>query len=222
MHHLKDFTRRLAQACDESPNIPPHGHGRQVHIAKKLKVSQEAVRKWFVGEARPKVQLMRQLAALLEVDEAWLSLGIKPELDRKEKRAHSARSDGAVYMLFGLFSMAGGACAFPSQNDPRSEYIDFYAILNGVQFPIHVSVGRESSKGVHEFVVPKEYDDVRCVGVVPLGNTRFHLVDLQKTLVDRHKQRKSGSFAVTIHRVGSDYTTGADKWPRLESMGDLS
>lgn len=219
---VNDFSKRLAQACDESPNIPPYGHGRQVHIAKKLKISQEAVRKWFMGEARPKVAKMRQLAALLEQDEAWLSLGIKPELDRKEKRAHSTRSDGAVYMLFGLFSMAGGACAFPAPDDPRSEYIDFYAILNGVQFPIHAAVGRETSKNVYEFVVPKEYSNVRCVGVVPLTNTRFHLVDLQKPLVDQHKQRKAGAFAVQVHRTGSDYTTGADKWPRLESMGDLS
>lgn len=219
---MSDFRTRLLQACDEAPNIPPYGHGRQVYIAKKLKVSQEAVRKWFTGEARPKVTKMRQLAALLEQDEAWLALGIKPELDRKEKRAHSDRSDGAVYMLFGLFVMAGGACAFPSESDPRAAYVDFYAILNGVQFPIHVSIGRETSKNVHEFVLPKEYDQVRCVGVVPLSNTRFHLVDLQKSLIDQHRQRKAGAFAVNMHRTGSDYTTGADKWPRLEQMGDLS
>jgi transcriptional regulator with XRE-family HTH domain len=219
---LQDFEKRLAQACDESPNIPPYGHGRQVYIANKLKVSQEAVRKWFTGESRPKVQKMRQLATLLEQDEAWLSLGIKPEMDRREKRAHGRRSDGAVYMLFGLFSMAGGACAFPSEEDPRSDYIDFYAILNGVQFPIHAAVGRETSKNVYEFVVPREYGQVRSVGVVPLTNTRFHLIDLQKALVDRHRQKKAGAFAIHLNRIGSDYMTGADKWPRLESLGDIS
>ena len=47
---VMDFAKRLTQACDESPIVPEHGRGRQVYLAKKLKVTQEAVRKWLVGE----------------------------------------------------------------------------------------------------------------------------------------------------------------------------
>jgi hypothetical protein len=54
MGRPEDFYRRLKKICDESAMIPPYGHGRQVHIATKLKVSQEAVRKWFTGDARPR------------------------------------------------------------------------------------------------------------------------------------------------------------------------
>lgn len=70
----KDFAQRLARACDDSQIIPPYGKGRQVYIAKRLKVTQEAVRRWFSADSRPRVQIMSKLAALLEVDEAWLSL----------------------------------------------------------------------------------------------------------------------------------------------------
>lgn len=219
VHAMADeFSRRLSQACDDNPLIPAYGQGRQAHIAKRLKVTQEAVRKWFSGESRPKPKKMSQLATLLESDEAWLSLGIKPEIDRKQKRAHGEQNEGAVFFLFGLCTMAGATCAFPA----NPSHIDFYAIYKGVQYPMHVSVGRETSKGVYEFYLPKEYNETRCIGVVPLGHTRFHFIHLQQKLIDAHKQKKAGGYAVTLNRKGSEYHTGADQWPKFETMGDLS
>ena len=58
----QSFAQRLKQACDNHDLIPPYGHGRQAHIATRLKISQEAVRKWFVGEAVPKRDKIRALA----------------------------------------------------------------------------------------------------------------------------------------------------------------
>lgn len=48
------FSKRLTQACDDNPLIPDYDHGRQVTIANKLEVSQEAVRKWFTGDSVPR------------------------------------------------------------------------------------------------------------------------------------------------------------------------
>ncbi|MES3001348.1 MAG: helix-turn-helix transcriptional regulator [Pseudomonadota bacterium] len=202
--------------------IPPYGLGRQAFIAKRLKVTQEAVRKWFSGASRPKPAIMQKLAHLLEADEAWLALGVKPEIDRKEKRSLGTQTEGAVFFLFGLATMAGATAAFASKDDPRSAYIDFYFIMNGVQYPVHVCVGREISKNVYEFIVPKEYPEVRCVGVVPMSHTRFHLLHLTPKGIEAHKQKKAGAWALTVSRKGTEYATGADPWPRIESFGELA
>jgi len=216
-----EFKDRFKQACDDSSLVPGYGQGRQSFIAGRLKIRQEAVRKWFAGEARPKPDKMRALANLLEVDEAWLSLGITPEVDRKDKRAHGVKTDGAVHLLYGMFTMSGGMCAFPSENDPRRDAVDFYAIRGGVQYAIHVAVARETSKNVYEFFIPHQYQDVRLVGIIPVAAMRYHLVDLKSGLVDRHKQKKAGQFAIIMHRKGNEYATGADTWPRLNEMGEL-
>lgn len=220
----KTFPQRLSQACDNlAPIIPPYGQGRQVYIANHLKVSQEAVRKWFTGETRPRVAIMHNLAALLQVDEAWLSLGIEPELDRREKRAHGERTEGAVYVLFGLLTMLGGHCAFPGPSDVRAEYVDLYTILQGAQTAVHVSVGREMANGVYQFTVPHQYHEVKTIGVVYQGGARISLLDLSRQLIDAHRKPKSGAFTVTVKRhTNGGYFTDRDEWPRLRDIGEIA
>lgn len=128
----KDFAKRLNQACDAHPHIPPYGQGRQTWIKERLDVSAEAVRKWMYGESRPRPDKMKMLARLLEADEAWLSHGIKPDLGPKERKARNAAAEGAVNVAVGLVQMNGGNVAFPSDKDPRREFVDFYAILRGL------------------------------------------------------------------------------------------
>lgn len=217
----EDFHRRLKQVCDDSPIVPPYGHGRQVYIATKLKVTQEAVRKWFTNDARPRTSKMKELAKLLEVDEAWLSLGISPEMTVKEQRQHSQKVDGATYLLFGMFTLAGGHCAFPGEKDPRKDYVDFYTIIRGAQMAIHVCAGREVSKDTYEFILPREYGDVRCIGVVGHPNLKFNIIDLDHRLIEAHKVRKAGGYSLMIGYNGGDYAQGRDKWPRIKHLGDL-
>lgn len=219
---MKTFHQRLKAACDQQQQIvPEYGYGRQVFFARKLKVTQEAVRKWFTGEARPRPDKMKRLSVLLEVDEAWLALGVEPEVDRREKRRIGDKTDGAIYLLYGMFMLAGGHCAFPSDADPRREFVDFYAIIRAMQMAVHVSVGRETTKGVYEFILPQQYAEVRCLGVVHLGGMKFHTLDLTHDLIDKHKQRKAGGYSLNIHRRDNDYHTGADTWPRVTHPGDL-
>lgn len=57
----KAFVGRLKQSCDESKHIPLPGHGRQQFIVDRLKVTPEAVSKWFNGVSMPRPDKMEAL-----------------------------------------------------------------------------------------------------------------------------------------------------------------
>jgi transcriptional regulator with XRE-family HTH domain len=215
-----EFSRRLTQAANESRKVPPLNHGRAVFIAKECGVSQEAVRKWFSGESTPKNDKLKELAELLEVDEAWLAFGKKPELDRKELRQHATATDGGVYLLYGMAQLAGASAAFPAKK-VESQPADLYVIYNGAQYPLYVSVGIEGDQGVYTFLLPKEHAEVTCVGVVRLSHVRYQLIRLDPELVAKHQTKKSGALSIEVTRKGSEYTTGRDVWHRIDSFGDL-
>lgn len=217
----KAFATRLRQACDDSQSIPEYGKGRQVVISKRLKVSQEAVRKWFEGESMPRPPKMKALASFLDVDESWLALGITPEMDRNERRRLARFSSGAVCMTAGLIMMEGGNVAGPSDTDPRRGYVDFYAIMRGTQLALHVCSARETSNGHFEFIVPREYNDVRCIGFVPTGVGKFQLIDMPTKLIDEHKQHKAGDYVIAVSQVGTSYHSGSDEWPKFRAFGEI-
>lgn len=216
-----EFKERFKQACDDSTIIPEYGKGRQVAIAKRLGVTQEAVRKWFTGESVPKSDKMRELAEYLEVDQGWLALGIEPEMGRDEKRKAGRMVSGSVLMVAGLIMMEGGNVAWPGDRDPRSQYVHMYAIMRGMQIALHVSTANETSNGNYELPIPHEYHDVRCVGFVASGAGKFHLIDIPTALIEEHKTRKSGNYAIVVNRVGNDYFAGADKVARFKVLGEI-
>lgn len=216
----KAFAQRLNLACDGHPEIPPYGSGRQTWIKEKMDVSHEAVRKWFTGEARPRPAMMRRLKALLEVDEAWLSLGIAPEMQPKERKARNAIAEGAVNVFTGMIQINGGNVAFPDEKDPRSEYVDLYTIIRGSQFAIHVALGQRMSENVYRFSVPREYDQCTVVGAIQAFPMRMHFIAMSNDMIDRHKVRKGGYFEITVNHTGSTYTTGSDTWHRITSLTD--
>lgn len=213
------FSQRLTQACDDNPNIPPYGQGRQVVVANALEVSQEAVRKWFVGLSMPKPKKMQSLAAFLDVDAAWLALGVKPELSRDAKRLAGKVVEGSVMFVAGTIQLAGGSCAFPDPTDPRAGYVDIYAIIKGHKLDIHVTTGKEVSPGTLEFIIPREYADVRCVGFALKNSPLFDLIDMPYQLVDQHKVRRSGDFVITVQRDNDQYMTGRDTWSLFSPIG---
>lgn len=215
----KEFVRRLNQACDESPSVPDRGKGRQSHIANKMKVAPEAVSKWFNGVSMPRPDKMRSLAHLLDVEHSWLALGLEPELDRRARVIYVKRSDGAVHLVWGMISLAGGHCGEPVESDPRREYVDFYATIQGVVNPVHVTLAQAIDSDRFEVVIPKEYAEVRVIAVIPLGPTRYDFIFMSNDLIDKHKTRKAGNYLVTIRRQGRDgYATGRDQWRRIRSF----
>lgn len=218
----KAFVRRLTQACDESKIIPPHGQGRQRMIAERVDVAQETVSKWFKAVAMPQPDPMQKLADLLEIDHSWLALGVQPEITPRERRVQGRQSDGAVHLAWGMLALEGAHCGAPAANDPRAEYVDFYATLRGSVYPIHVTLAREVSRDQFEIVLPREHNATRCLAVMPAGVGKYHFLDLVESLIKEHSKRKGAIALLTISRIDANkYQTGKDQWPRIKSFGEL-
>lgn len=223
MEFRKAFVGRLVQSCEESKYVPPPHKGRQQYIAEKLGVAPEAVSKWFKAVSMPRPDKIERLAELLQVDQSWLTFGISPEMDRVERKAHAKEADGAVHLVLGMIMLAGGHCGMPSARDPRATYVDFYVTMRGSVYPIHVALARELSRDHFELLLPREYQDVRSIGVVPAGAGKYHFIDMPLVMLEEHKARKAGGIAIGISRVDSArYITGADTWPRIKSFTELA
>lgn len=144
-----DFARRMQQACDGNPNVPPVNYGRLGWFSSEIEkrfgkqVTIETVRKWFAGETIPRPQMMGYLAAVLEVDHAWLAVGKATEMTEKQQRVRNAVADGAVNLIAGMIQICGGYPAFPTENDRRAKEskIDLYAVIKGAQYAFHVAMG---------------------------------------------------------------------------------
>jgi hypothetical protein len=214
----KAFAQRLNSACDGHPHIPAYGQGRQTWVKEKLDVSHEAVRKWFTGESRPRPDKMKILAMNLEVDEAWLALGITPDQTPREKKARDATAEGAVNVVTGLLQMNGATCAFPAEQDPASGYVNVYAIMRGVQLAIHVSLAKKLGDNQWKFIIPKEYEQCRVLGAIHVRPNRLHLVSMDHDMIDRYRVRKGGFFEIVASYHDNHYWSGGDKWPRIESF----
>lgn len=220
-HATSTFAQRLKQACDDSKIIPEYGKGRQVAIANRLGVTQEAVRKWFVGEAVPRPNKMRELAEYLEIDEPWLALGIKPELDRHEKRRNLITLNGAVHLVAGMIMLEGGMVAFPRNDDPRGGYVDLYAIMRGAQMAVHVSHARLISEGRYEVQIPREFEDVKCIGLMNGTPGKFNFLNLTRPIIEAHKIRKSGDYVLSINVVEGKFYCGANQVTKFKTFGEL-
>lgn len=221
MSEIEKFKTRLIKACDDSPHIPEYGKGRQLVIADHLGISQEAVRKYFAGLSMPKKDKMGKLAEFLGVDQAWLALGIKPEMDTRAKKFAGRATEGAVMVVAGAIQLAGGNCALPTEDDPKRGYIDIYAIIRGVKTDIYVSRAREIADSTFELIVPREFAQVKCLGFFDARGRLFDLVDLTTDLIERHKVRRAGDYTLTIRREGSQYLTDSDEWPRLKTNSGI-
>lgn len=214
----KGFAQRMKVACDQNPHIPEYGMGRQTWVKEKMDVSHEAVRKWFLGQARPRPDKLTQLARVLECDEAWLALGKKGDLDPREKRARSLNIEGAVNCVLGLLQLNGANCAFPGETDPQAGYVDIYAITRGLQLAIHVSLGKEGPPSQYVFTIPKEYENCKVVGVVHARANRVHLLNMDHDMLLKYAQRKGGFLEVTVQYHDGAYWSGGDKWKKIESF----
>lgn len=217
----RDFAQRLNAACDDLGTVPPHGQGRQVFFARKLKVSQEAVRKWFSGEARPRIRLLVELARILNVDPAWLSYGVDPIVNASEKRVLTKKAEGVVYLALGMSMLSGGSCARPGEDDPRKDFVDYYMISDGDQIAVHVALARPTEPGELEFALPREYEQVRNLGIVFAGSTKIHMLNLRRDVIDRHKEKRAGGWVLRVIQKASAYFAGKDEIERISGVGEL-
>lgn len=217
---LKDkaFAQRLNTACDQNPHVPAYGQGRQTWVKEQMGVTHEAVRKWFLGESRPRPDKMKHLAAVLECDEAFLALGIKGGMDPREKRIRTINLEGAVNVVTGLLQLNGANCAFPGCNDANAGYVDIYAITRGVQLSIHVALGDEGPPGQFKFTIPKEFDQCKVIGLVHARPNRVHMLSMDHENLRKYARRKGGYLEVIVNFHDGFYWSGQDKWRKIESF----
>lgn len=225
----RPFALRLQKACDQNSHVPAYNHGRQAWVRQQLdqrfgtSVSNETVSKWFTGVARPRPDKIRLLAKLLDVDEAWLALGVEPELDPRERKIRNAMADGAVNVVAGFIQMTGGHPAFPEDNDVRAKSgvrIDLYAIIKGAHYALHVALAQEDGDGGYRFAIPYGHEDCVVIGVVQREPLACDFLELSPDVVNTHGLRRSGYIEVTMSRRGDDYVTEGETWRRITTFGE--
>lgn len=208
-----EFARRLVQACDESPLVPEHGRGRQVYLAKKLKVTQEAVRKWLVGESLPRPDKIAALAKALDVDPVWLQLGTSP-LEIAEKRQVALRGDAAVYGVMSYLLLAGYHVAIPDGD----EKVDIFAIKHGTQLSVLARMGELLARGEYRFLFPVNAN-ARWHGVLlsEEPSLSLEIYDIPPDIALRHGTRTGSGVEIVARRVKTKLMLGSTELRRLRN-----
>ncbi len=217
------FADRLNAACDGNMHVPDKNFGRlswvrrQLHERFATDVSMETVRKWFAGETKPRPAKMRQIAALLDVDEAWLAMGVSNDLTPRERKVRNALADGAVNLVAGMIQMGGGHPAFPEADDRKAERkgIDLYAIIRGANYQIHVASAREVGPGEYKFAIPAAFEELLVIGLVSKGAFTYELIELTPEIIQKVGVSKGGYYDVAISAADGEYRTDEHLWPRI-------
>lgn len=189
------FAQRLTQACDTSPKSPPAQYGRLTWIKNQLAelgadVSVETVRKWYMGEVKPRPDKVALLARALEVDEAWLSLGVDQNLTQRERKVRDATADGAVNLVAGFIQMDGGHPAFPDPDEKGP--IDIHAIIKGAKYDFHVTV----ADGDGHFSVPSKRAGAIVLGLVRKSGLNVDLYEIDEETIEQNGHRHGGSIQI--------------------------
>lgn len=215
----KAFARRLEEACNLADHVPEYNFGRLRFVGDELekrgvKASKESVRKWFAGEARPRPPKMKVLAQILKVDEAWLSLGIKPSM--VSTREHSANVDGSVNLVAGLLSMNGVTCGWANGKDN----VHFHAIIEGKSHGVFVAMANESKTGM-KFTLPIDVEDRLIIGVIKRGPLDYDLYRIPQNMVSKSALKKGGFLELTAADNGDILLAAGNRAPKLNDLATL-
>lgn len=215
----KAFAKRIETACEKHPRAPS-GHGRQTWVRKALeeqfglKVSPEAVRKWFAGEVRPRPNIMSQIATVLNVDEAWLSLGLTPTHTPPEKTKLNAMANGAINLVAGHIQLAGGSIAYPEES---SEH-DLFAIVKGRQRSVTVRLG--TSESTFKLSVPVQTQTT--IAVIPTVNpNNYRFFSIPSDLIQEMGDNRGGFTDLVIEQAEGSYSVAGKALPEIATFTDL-
>ena len=197
-----EFARRLDQACDSFAQVPS-GHGRLTWVQRELEnrmdlsVSLETVRKWFAGEAKPRQEKLPKIAEMLQVDVAWLSLGVDPDMQIRGRPMRNPLADGPARIVAGLIQMDGGQVTFPEETDKEAQknHVHLRAIIKGAKYDLHASPGKVDGRKV-KFSVPANSGAVIVLGLIRQGFA-IEIVEITPELIAAGT-RRDGSIEVLI------------------------
>ncbi len=186
-----EFAKRLTDSCNKDPRVPNLNRGRLTWLRRRLKetsdviVSVETVRKWFSGDSKPRDDKLRHIARLLEVDEAWLSLGVSQNASSGEQCGQIISVNGAVNLVAGLIQMSGGHPAFPAVGDLRATEaaIDLYAVIKRTHYAFHIELAQSVGDGFR-FMIPINYQNAVQIGVIRRASLVCHLVKIPSGLIE--------------------------------------
>lgn len=200
-----DFGRRLVQACEGNPDVPPLNFGRLGWFVEELEkhgveVAAETVRKWFAGETMPRRAPAQALARILKVDEGWLLTGKNPNFSEVELRRHNVVAGGVVNVVAGFIQLAGNHPSFPDDDDAlaQASKVNLYAIIRGAHYRFHIAPVIGERGGY--FVVPHEANSNNTIvlGVVPQPEFKVVIYELDWETIEKVGTRKPNGFEVRI------------------------
>ncbi len=217
-----DFAQRMHLACDGNGDVPKPNFGRLGWFVDEFDekfdyaLTAETVRKWFAGEARPRPRTMSMLAQILEVDEAWLSVGSDPAIPEKQRRLRDATVDGVVNVVAGCIQMDGGHPAFPDDDDAASKngLVDLTAIIKGALYSFHVVLAEESEDG-WTFAIPSGALDLFVLGVVRLSSSNFRFFEFDRDRIEELGTRRSGHVSISV-----PFDAKASPWREIGSFSE--
>ena len=206
---MTTFGQRLQMACADHPDIPDYGKGLQTELAKQMKVSQEAVRKWLNGDSQPRQPAMIRLAKLLDVEYVWLALGTS-ETEFSQLKQISARHDGAVHALISFLILKGYNVAFSNDETDRA---DIHAIGHGVQRNLAVCLTERDGAWSCKMVTPMPDDSVSIIAALPIHEAEdefrksfpdlvcslvYDFLWITSDLLKEHGQRSGANWSLKI------------------------
>lgn len=219
----KDFARRLEVACEGNPHCPTELYrGKQKWIYDGLeeefgiKISSEAVRKWFSGESKPRPKVMSYLARLLEVDEGWLALGITPELTPVERKKRNAIADGAVNLVAGMIQMAGGHIAFPGDDSA-----DIFAIIGGKNYAVDAILPFALEQDRFRLTISNKLDGKDFLAVVPQDDFSYRVLHVTPELVRDSGELRGDFWELMIEQRGTKWRAGDHQVRELSNIREI-
>lgn len=220
----KAFAKRLDIACEGNPHCPTELYrGKQKWVYDGLeqefgiKVSSEAVRKWFKGESRPRPKIMTYLARLLEVDEAWLSLGLTPDLTPAEKRQRDAMVDGVVNLLAGLIQIGGGHIAFPDDDSA-----DIFAIIGGKNYSIDAVLPLSLGQDKFRLTILDKLQGKQILAVMPQEAFQFRILQITPEVVRDAGDLRGNYWEMVVEQRGSKWKAGGHQIRELGNIREIT
>lgn len=222
-----EFAQRLETACQDCDRCPTEQYrGKQKWVRETLelergeKVSPEAVRKWFAGEAKPRPRTMTKLAEILDKDEAWLAIGQMPDMTRRERKKRDVVMEGGALFVAGLVQVSGGYTSFPSTG--HADQADFVAIIHGMSREVDAPLARRMGDGLYRFTIKRSFEGRAVIGVVPHQGFGARLILINKNLIETHARSRGDYLELDVMAEGERYTVGGDRLPAITSLDAIA
>lgn len=216
---MSEFKDRLLEACKDSPDIPDYGKGLQVQLAKMMGVSQEAVRKWLSGDTRPKHEMCRKLANVLNVNYVWLELGTTEDEIAKVRKV-ARRQDAGVHAYISYLMESNFNVAFPSSDD---DLADIHAVGRGVHISARVYSGT-LNRGTYTVKFPavsEDYAWVAACRIPDVGSLTYDFFTLDADDIRQGGERQGSGWVIRIRKnEDGDYMMNGEViYPKVLTKG---